>query len=96
MFTVKCIANFVNFLLYSSFPATLHSKDKMIVKIADEHLLSPLPPYRPAFARESSGKLKWRLKWRFRYRTEKHIRCGLYASIKFLMECNSIKFVMTV
>ena len=38
MFTVKCIANFVNLLLYSSFPAKLHSKDRMIVKIADEHL----------------------------------------------------------
>ena len=34
----KCIANFVNLLLYSSFPAILHNKDRMIVRIADKHL----------------------------------------------------------
>ena len=102
MFTVKCIANFVNLLLYSSFPAKLHSKDKTIVRIADEHLLSPLPPYRLAFAGESSGKLKWRLKWRFRNGDSdmelKNISDAAYThqlnsswSVK-----NSIKFVMTV
>jgi len=70
-FNFKRFGDFVNLLLYSSFPAKLHGKDRMTVEIAGMSnsffsckklktllLHPPLPPlYCLAFARDSNGKL---------------------------------------